>query len=149
LHTKHLKFCPSFWWLHSKNSHLNFTQIFGMKNPCDRCTKTWKITPKKSNVIKTRTSVIFTYTSVIKTSIVWWSKCDFNTHECDLYTQIRIFTRRVRFLHADCAFCMQCVISTRNLFLERTNVTTTHTTVILTRTRVFYIRRVWFSHTRV
>jgi hypothetical protein len=36
------------------------------------------------------------------------AKCDFNTHECDLYMQNAIFARRVWFLHAECNFHTQC-----------------------------------------
>jgi hypothetical protein len=114
---------------------------------------------------------------------VWWThvrmqfmnaKCDFNTHECDLFMQSAIFTRRVWFLQAECDFyTYECDYDTHESDYDTSTVLKPHfacrshsyvwcsyaywieqmhefnfwtQNVISTRTRVIYTRRVWFWH---
>jgi hypothetical protein len=51
-----------------------------------------------------------------------------------------IYTRRVRFSHAECHFNTQSVISKRSVILIRTHVISTLTNIIPARTRVITTR---------
>jgi hypothetical protein len=85
------------------------------------------------------------------------TQCNFDTHKynhdcdltrtrviskCDVCTESAIFTRRVRFSHAELNFYTQIVIATRSVILTRTNEIKKLITVISTRTRVIFTRRV-------
>jgi hypothetical protein len=100
-------------------------------------------------------------------------ECDSNTRECDFTRKVWFYTQSV-ILHAECGFhshessfdtyaydydtakcdndthecylCKQSIISTRIVFMTRTNVITTLTTDISTRIRVISTSRVWFWH---
>jgi hypothetical protein len=100
-----------------------------------------------TTVISTHTRVISTHTRVIFTRRVWcWQIWVWLWHSYVLKPHSAC-------THAECIFYTQSVISSRSMRLKRTNLITTLNTVILTRTRVIYTRRVWFwvwlRHARV
>jgi hypothetical protein len=59
--------------------------------------------------------------------------------ECDFHTHSVMFTRRVRFLHAECSCHMQCDFDTHTFNSD------THDCVFYTQS-VISTRRVWFLH---
>jgi hypothetical protein len=70
------------------------------------------------SVILTRMRFITTRTIVTSARRVWFlpAECNFDTHECDLYTLSLIF---IHMSVCECDFCKQSVISTLSVWFPR------------------------------
>jgi hypothetical protein len=91
------------------------------------------------------TLYVWTLNHTIRVNITSHYTCEhYITLYCD-HHNMRV-NSTVWFLHAECNFYTQSVISKRSVILTRRNVITTLTTVISTRKTVIFTRRVWCWH---